>query len=93
MPAPLSKRQREMLEATEDYWHEHGIAPSTGGMADNEDATVRKLHRDGGRLHLLPMNPTHEPLVVDPERVSIQGKVVSPRRDIERSNHEPGGSR
>lgn len=208
MPAPLSKRQREVLEAIEAYWDKHGIAPSTGGLArelgisrttvhehflalkskgylehregtarswrpvrgrltripivgrvaagapifaheniegwigidavppgqrlfalrvqgdsmigagildgdlvvvrqqqtaddgdivvalvDGEDATVKKLRRDGTQLRLAPMNPNHDPLVVDPERVRIQGKVVSLRRDVEGSNHEPGGSR
>jgi len=208
MPAHLTKRQREVLEAIESYWHEHGISPSTGGLArelgisratvhehflalkskgylehqegtsrswrpvrgqptcipivgrvaagapifaqeniegwigidavpqgqrlfalrvqgdsmtgagilegdlvvvrqqdtaddgdivvallDDEDATVKKLRRDSGRLHLIAMNPKHEPLVVDPERVRIQGKVVSLRRDIEETHPEPGGSR
>jgi hypothetical protein len=93
MPAPLSPCQREVLEAIEAPWHEHGIAPSTGGLAADVDATVKKLRRDGARLHPIPMNPKHEPLVVDPARVLIQGKVVSLRRGIEGNNHEPGGSR
>jgi hypothetical protein len=93
MPAPLSQRQRKALEANEASWHEHGITPCTGGLAAHVAATVKKLRRDGARLHPIPMNPNHEPLVVDPARVLFQGKVVSLRRGIEGNNHEPGGSR
>ena len=51
-------------------------------LVDGEEATVKKLRREGDRVRLEPMNPDFDPLVLDGDRVSIQGKVVGLRRDL-----------
>jgi repressor LexA len=51
-------------------------------LVDDESATVKKLERGPRMIRLLPMNPDHKPLVVEGERVRIQGKVVGVRRRI-----------
>lgn len=51
-------------------------------LVDGEEATVKKLLREGDRVRLQPMNPDFEPLVLAGDRVSIQGKVVGLRRDL-----------
>ena len=51
-------------------------------LVDGEEATVKKLRREGDCVRLEPMNPDFEPLVLDGDRVSIQGKVVGLRRDL-----------
>ena len=41
------------------------------------DATIKRLRRRRGRVHLVPANAKLEPLVVAPERVRIRGVVVA----------------
>ena len=52
-------------------------------LVDGEEATVKKLLRDGERVRLQPMNPDFEPLVLKEGQVAIQGKVVGLRRDLD----------
>ena len=51
-------------------------------LVDDEDATVKKLKRAGSMVHLVPMNPKYDPIVIQPDRVRIQGRVVGLRREI-----------
>ena len=51
-------------------------------LVDSEEATVKKLRRGDGLVRLEPMNPDFDPLVLEPGRMSIQGKVVGLRRDL-----------
>lgn len=51
-------------------------------LVDDEDATVKKLKRAGSMVHLVPMNPKYDPIVIHPGRVRIQGRVVGLRREI-----------
>lgn len=44
-------------------------------LVDDEDATVKRLRRVGGRVQLVPENPHLEPFF--PDRVAVLGKVVS----------------
>lgn len=41
-----------------------------------EQATLRKLYRDGAMIRLQPTNPTIEPLFIDENHVRIQGVVL-----------------
>ena len=43
-------------------------------LVDGEEATVKRLFRDGGRVCLRPENPSMEPIY--PRQVAILGKVV-----------------
>jgi repressor LexA len=49
-------------------------------LVDEEDATVKRFFRDGGRVRLQPENQTMEPLY--PERVAILGVVVGVLRRL-----------
>jgi repressor LexA len=49
-------------------------------LVDDEDATVKRFFRDGGRVRLQPENQTMEPLY--PERVTILGVVVGVLRRL-----------
>ncbi|MCB1532378.1 MAG: transcriptional repressor LexA [Alphaproteobacteria bacterium] len=46
-------------------------------LVDGEEATLKTLRRSGNKIILEPENPNHEPQVLDPERVQIQGRLVS----------------
>lgn len=51
-------------------------------LIDEQDATVKKLQRDNGQVRLVAMNPKYEPIVVSPDRLRIQGRIVGLRRDL-----------
>jgi repressor LexA len=42
-----------------------------------EEATVKTMQRKGGKIHLIPHNPTMSPLVFDADEVTVFGKVVT----------------
>jgi repressor LexA len=45
-----------------------------------DEATVKRLYRDGGRIRLQPANPAYEPIVVD--EAHVLGKVVGVMRAL-----------
>jgi repressor LexA len=45
-------------------------------LIDDTEATLKKFYYDVGQIRLQPANPTMEPILVDPERVRIQGVVI-----------------
>jgi repressor LexA len=49
----------------------------------DDEATVKTLRRQRGRIVLMPENPDYEPIIPDPENVRILGKVIEVRRYIE----------
>lgn len=51
-------------------------------LVDDQEATVKKLQRAGSMVHLLAMNPKYDPIVIQPGRIRIQGRVVGLRREI-----------
>lgn len=53
-------------------------------LVDGESATVKKFKRFTSQIGLMPMNSNYEPIILDPERVSILGKVIEVRRWLER---------
>lgn len=46
------------------------------------EATVKTYTRDGDKIVLLPANPTFDPMELDPEEVTIYGKVVTVMRKV-----------
>jgi repressor LexA len=46
----------------------------------DEEATVKRLSRKGGRIRLLPSNPAYEP--IDGDQATILGKVVAVLRRL-----------
>jgi len=45
-------------------------------LVDNENVTLKKLHRDHSMIRLQPANPEVTPIILDSSRVKIQGVVV-----------------
>jgi len=45
-------------------------------LVDNENVTLKKLHRDDSMIRLQPANPEVTPIILDSSRVKIQGVVV-----------------
>jgi repressor LexA len=45
-------------------------------LIEGSEATLKRFHRDGPRVRLEPANPSVQPIVVDADRVAIQGVVV-----------------
>jgi repressor LexA len=50
-------------------------------LIDGEEATVKRLRREPGRVLLLPENPDYEPIVLT-RGVEIIGKVVAVLRRV-----------
>jgi repressor LexA len=50
-----------------------------------EEATVKRLRIRRGEVELHPENPSMEPIVPDPRDLTLLGKVVEVRRELERS--------
>ncbi len=46
-------------------------------LVDGEEATLKRLRRAGSKIVLEPENDQYEPRVLEPERVQIQGRLVS----------------
>ena len=46
-------------------------------LIDDEEATLKRLRRRGSSIALEPANPAYETRVLGPDRVRIQGKLVS----------------
>jgi repressor LexA len=47
-----------------------------------EEATVKTFSRKGSQVRLLPANPAYEPIELDPDEVTIFGKVVTVLRRL-----------
>ena len=45
-------------------------------LVENEEATLKYLWREGGRVRLDPANPSYEPQVYDARAVQVQGKLA-----------------
>jgi repressor LexA len=49
-------------------------------LVGDDEATVKRLSRKGGRIRLLAENPAYEPL--EPDQASVLGKVVAVLRSV-----------
>ena len=45
-------------------------------LLDAAEATLKIFHRENGRIRLQPANPAMQPIVVDADRVQVQGVVI-----------------
>ena len=45
-------------------------------LVNNEEATLKYLHKDGGLVRLDPANASYEPQVYAPDQVQVQGKLA-----------------
>jgi repressor LexA len=45
-------------------------------LRDRQEVTLKKLYRDAGKIRLQPANVTMQPIIVSPEQVEVQGRVV-----------------
>lgn len=46
-------------------------------LVDGEEVTLKRLKRSGGMIHLISENDNYPPRILEPNRVQIQGKLVS----------------
>jgi repressor LexA len=46
-------------------------------LIDDEEATLKRLRRRGSSIALEAANPAYETRVLGPDRVKIQGKLIS----------------
>lgn len=46
-------------------------------LVDGEQVTLKRLRRAGNKIVLEPENDAYEPQILEPERVQIQGRLVS----------------
>ena len=44
------------------------------------EVTLKKFYRDNGKVRLQPANPAMQPIMIDADRVQIQGVVVGVMR-------------
>lgn len=51
-------------------------------LKEEQEATLKKLYREKGRIRLQPANQTMEPIYVAPDNIQIQGKVIAVLRKI-----------
>ena len=45
-------------------------------LSDRNETTLKHFYLEGSKVRLQPANPTMQPIMVDPAKVQIQGKVV-----------------
>ncbi|MBK1700076.1 transcriptional repressor LexA [Thiococcus pfennigii] len=48
-----------------------------------EEATIKRLHRRGGRIELHPANPDYQVLRPDPAELQVLGRVIEVRRYLD----------
>ncbi len=58
------------------------VALLTDGPTGEGQATLKRLYREKGVVRLQPANATMEPIYVEPDKLLIQGKVVSVIRQL-----------
>ncbi|MEM6780824.1 MAG: transcriptional repressor LexA [Pseudomonadota bacterium] len=46
-------------------------------LVDGEEVTLKRIKRDSGKVILVPENDDYEDRVLDPDRVRVQGKLIS----------------
>jgi repressor LexA len=49
-------------------------------LVSGTDVTLKKFYRENGRVRLQPANPAMQPIMLEPDRVQVQGVVVGVMR-------------
>jgi len=59
------------------------VALLSSNTSDRGEATLKRFYREkGGVIRLQPRNPEVQPILVDADKLAIQGKVVAVLRQI-----------
>jgi repressor LexA len=66
---------------------QHQVEAENGEMVavrliEQNETTLKRFYRENGHVRLQPAHPTMEPLIVSPEAVAVQGKVVAIIRQV-----------
>ncbi len=51
-------------------------------ITDRQEATLKRLYREPGRIRLQPANQSMSPIYVDPDKIHIQGRVIAVLRGV-----------
>jgi repressor LexA len=51
-------------------------------LTDREEATLKRLYRELGRIRLQPANQRMKPIYVDPDDIKVQGRVIAVLRKV-----------
>ena len=51
-------------------------------LINGSETTLKKFYREGNKIKLQPANPSLKPIMVEPENLLIQGKVIKIERDF-----------
>ena len=51
-------------------------------LTERQEATLKKLYREPGRIRLQPANQSMAPIYVDPDKIHIQGRVIAVLRRV-----------
>src|SRR5262245_10336627 len=49
-------------------------------LVSGSDVTLKKFYRENGRIRLQPANPAMQPIMLEPDRVQVQGVIVGVMR-------------
>ena len=58
------------------------VALLTNGPSESGEATLKRFYREPEKIRLEPRNPTMQPILVRPDDLLIQGKVVTVIRQL-----------
>jgi len=53
-------------------------------LTDRQEATLKRLYREPGRIRLQPANQSMEPIYVDPDNIEVQGRVIAVLRKVKK---------
>ena len=45
-------------------------------LTERQEATLKKLYREPGRIRLQPANRSMTPIYADPDQIEVQGRVI-----------------
>ena len=51
-------------------------------LTDRQEATLKRIYCDEGKIRLQPANRTMKPIYVDPDKIQVQGRVIAVLRKI-----------
>ena len=57
-------------------------------LINNSEVTLKKFYQEGNKIKLQPANPKIKPIIVSPDNLLIQGKVINIQKDFELENQE-----
>jgi repressor LexA len=58
-------------------------------LIDRQEATLKRLYREPGRIRLQPANQSTRPIYVDPDNIEVQGRVIAVLRKVKKGAGRP----